>query len=88
MIPQELYVVVSAVVVTGSIVWGFSSWISTRLTKVFDKLEKVQDAILDKLEYHERHDDQRFNQITNELVSIKIRNAARDGNPIPLKEST
>ena len=46
---------------------------------IFEKLEKMQETILDKLEYHERHDDQRFNTVNNDIWAIKVRNAALDG---------
>ena len=46
---------------------------------IFERLEKLQETILDKLEYHERHDDQRFNAVTNDIWAIKVRNAAIDG---------
>lgn len=49
----------------------------------------MTEKILEKLEYHEKHDDQRFNQITseiqnrstsfmNDIWAIKLRNAAID----------
>ena len=42
-------------------------------------LQRFNKDITDKLEYHEKHDDQRFNQIQDDLWAIKLRNAARDG---------
>ena len=39
----------------------------------------MQKVILDKMEYHERHDDQRFHEMNKELWTIKIRNATIDG---------
>lgn len=38
----------------------------------------VEKAIVDKLEYHERHDDDRFGQIRNDLAELRIRNASKD----------
>lgn len=83
MIPQEAVTfattIISASLVTGSIVWGFSAWISGKLTNIYNRIEKAQETILTKLEYHEKHDDQRFASMNNELWTIKIRNASKDG---------
>lgn len=53
---------------------------------IFDKLDELND----KLQYHERHDDQRFHDISdnlnkrfnetyNDIWAIKVRNATIDG---------
>lgn len=39
---------------------------------------KMKDDILNKLEYHERHDDARFSQMNNDLWTLRLRNAALD----------
>lgn len=75
-----LTTVISASFVTGTIVWGFSTMLSNKINVVYSRIEKAQEVILAKLEYHERHDDQRFAAINNELWAIKIRNASKDGN--------
>lgn len=62
----------------GSLVWWLSSQFSAVRSLVYSETGKLREAILDKLEYHERHDDTRFNLISNDLVAIKIRNASRD----------
>jgi hypothetical protein len=88
-IPNEaitfLTTVVSASLITGSIVWGFSAFLSSKLNVIHSRIEKAQEVILAKLEYHERHDDQRFTAVHNELWAIKVRNAAKDSN-IEIKE--
>lgn len=57
-------------------------WLSTQFTRILnfvsEKIDKLEETILSKLEYHERHDDQRFNAVTNDLWTIKVRNASRD----------
>lgn len=45
--------------------------------------EQLKGMILNKLEYHERHDDQRFMSLSNDIWDIRLRNAARDGLPTP-----
>lgn len=52
---------------------------SNQFSRIFSKLETTRDQILDKLEYHERHDDQRFAQISNDLWMLRLRQAAKDG---------
>lgn len=60
-----------------------SWWLSSRFTEmrkeVYSRLETMQEKILNKMEYHERHDDSRFGAILNDLWAIRVRNAARDG---------
>ena len=59
--------------------WVFIVWLSRQFTKVYSKMDELTDRILAKLEYHERHDDQRFQNVSNDIWSIKVRNAAKDG---------
>lgn len=49
------------------------------------KTEQLERFILDKLEYHERHDDSRFNDVSkrleavrDDLWEIRVSNAAKD----------
>lgn len=39
---------------------------------------RMKEDILNKLEYHERHDDERFGQVSNDLWTLRVRNAAFD----------
>lgn len=68
--------------VVGS-VWSLAWWLSKQFgvmrSLVYDKIEALQKAILDKLEYHERHDDQRFTDIRKDIFTIQLRNASIDG---------
>jgi hypothetical protein len=70
-------------------VWGHAIWLSNRfagISKEMDqRFEKVFLAISGKLEYHERLDDQRFNDINNGLWEIRLQNALQ-GHLIPAKE--
>ena len=69
-----------AMIITAS---TLSWWLSSRFTEmrkeIYMQLKDMQDRILSKMEYHERHDDQRFGAILNDLWAIRVRNAARDG---------
>ena len=73
----------STLIIIISAVWGFSIWIGKKFdsTKDFfsEKIEKLETNIIKKLEYHERHDDERFADIKNDVWDIRVRNAARDG---------
>ena len=64
-------------------IWGIAWWLSKQFTAmrglIFSQIEKMQELILAKLEYHEKHDDSRFQSVTNEIWAIKVRNAAIDG---------
>lgn len=63
--------------------WIFAVWINRQFfnirTLVYDTSEKLQNNILTKLEYHEKHDDQRFAQIDKNIWELIVRNAAVDG---------
>jgi hypothetical protein len=67
-----------ALTVVGT-VWGHAIWLSGRFTgisKEFDiKFEKFLQTIMDKLEYHERHDDQRFGHINDSIWEMRLQNA-------------
>ena len=64
-------------------VWGISLWLNAKFldirTLIYSESKLTRDELTRKMEYHEKHDDARFDQISNELWAIKLRNAARDG---------
>lgn len=63
--------------------WIFAIWINRQFSNirnlVYSSSEKLQTNILSKLEYHEKHDDQRFASLERNIWEIRIRNAAIDG---------
>lgn len=65
--------------VAGSGVWWLSRRFSELRHLVYSQNENTINKILEKLEYHERHDDDRFSQITEVLLDIRLKNAARYG---------
>lgn len=78
MIDWNIIAVVVAVVgsILGLARWIFGQFASLK-TFVFDQSEKL----LNKLEYHERHDDSRFGEVNKAIQNIMIQNAvlsARD----------
>lgn len=64
------------------IVWTQALWLSGQFSKmrslVYEATSKVESNLVAKFEYHEKHDDQRFNDIRNDLWMIRLRSAARD----------
>lgn len=64
-------------------VWGHSLWLSKQFNSlrelIYSKVGDLEDVLLSKLEYHERHDDKRFSDMHNELWEMKLRNAATQG---------
>lgn len=80
---MDLSVIISAIglflAIFGS-VWSLAWWLSgqflTTRNIIYSQVEKLQNSFIGKLEYHERHDDQRFAAIMNDLSDLKIRNAS------------
>lgn len=64
-----------------STVWTLAWWLSRQFSNVkaivFSKLEKMEETIKNQLEYHEKHDDDRFAEIRNDIWSIRLENATR-----------
>lgn len=71
------YVVGLFLTIFGS-VWSLAWWLSGQFTGVRKMVYEQTEKFLAKLEYHERHDDNRFGQIQEALTDIRIRNAASD----------
>lgn len=60
-----------------------SWWMGKQFTSLrqlfYELIEKTEASLIKKLEYHERHDDNRFDQLRNDLWEIRLRNAIKDG---------
>lgn len=70
-----IFTIVSAV---SSLTWWLSGQFGSMRNLVFERVSTVEKVIVDKLEYHERHDDSRFGAIRDDLADIRIRNATKD----------
>lgn len=70
-----IFTIVSAV---SSLTWWLSGQFGSMRNLVFERVSTVERVIVDKLEYHERHDDSRFGAIRDDLADIRIRNATKD----------
>ena len=59
--------------------WGLAWWLSGHFSDlrglIYETINKTELAILSKLEYHERHDDSRFDDIKRDLWDVKLRQA-------------
>lgn len=71
--------------------WFSAWWVSKKFGEVHDNIDdkilSLEKNIIQKLEYHERHDDTRFKEIRDAVWNIKIRNAAIDGLNTPARGS-
>lgn len=45
-------------------------WLSNQFGKVTIAFERLRKELLDKLEYHERHDDKRFDRVDNRFTQL------------------
>ena len=69
-------------VFVGGTVWALAWWLSGQFSEVralvYHQMSSVEANILDKLEYHEKHDDARFENVSKDIWDIKIRLAGKD----------
>lgn len=64
-------------------IWSLAWWLSKQFGSiknlVYQQSSALQSIFFQKLDYHEKHDDERFQSISNDLWMLRLRNAARDG---------
>lgn len=56
-------------------VWGLRGWFSNQFLKIYERMDKLETNVLTKLEYHEKHDDERFSQITTQMWEMRLASA-------------
>lgn len=82
-IPDVILVGLAVGVFVGGTVWALAWWLSGQFSDirsfVYQQINRVEQAILGKLEYHEKHDDTRFANVRNDIWDIRVRNATKDG---------
>src|SRR5258708_3123011 len=75
-----LSILVAVFIATMGAVWSLAIWLTGKFYEIrhlmFDKIDSSNKDFMEKLEYHERHDDARFAEVRNDLWELKIRNAA------------
>lgn len=69
----------TVLVFVGGLGWKQANQFGIMKSSIYEKLEKVEGNILNKLEYHERHDDIRFADIKNDFWMLRLRMAANSG---------
>lgn len=78
-IPDSIMISVATGIFVGGSVWGLAWWLSGQFSTirdlVYEQISKTGEAILEKLEYHEKHDDSRFEDIKRDLWEVKLRQA-------------
>lgn len=78
-IPESVLISVATGIFVGGSVWGLAWWLSGQFSGirnlVYEQINKTADAIVSKLEYHEKHDDARFDDIKRDIWEVKIRQA-------------
>lgn len=78
-IPDSIVIAVATGVFVGGAVWGLAWWLSGQFTSirylVYEQINKTADAIISKLEYHEKHDDARFDDLKKDIWEVKLRQA-------------
>lgn len=62
----------AAVASVASITWFMSTQFSKIRNLIYERIMLAERELLEKIEYHERHDDQRFSEIKNDLWTIKL----------------
>lgn len=62
--------------------WALAWWLSGQFSQirtfVYEQISRVEGSILNKLEYHEKHDDSRFDGLGKEIWDIKVRLASKN----------
>lgn len=79
---------ISIVIAIAGSVWSMAWWLSGNFNALRKDFMALGKEIIEKLEYHEKHDDVRFNNINNEIWEMKLRNAALKGIVIQNKPAT
>jgi hypothetical protein len=87
-----LSLVATIIATVGIGVWTASVWLGGQFKQVHEKIdnkiEKLERLFVDKMEYHERHDDQRFNTVQNDVWQIRLENAAREGKNVQISRTS
>jgi hypothetical protein len=82
LITAVLVAVGTSIGTVGSLTW----WLSGQFRSTRDLVYTQIQQVLEKLEYHEKHDDSRFLGIRNDIWEIRLRNATIDGKQLKHKE--
>lgn len=71
--------IVSCLFLILGVVWKHSLWLGNQFASLrellYVKIDKLEENFLTKLEYHEKHDDSRFQELGKEVWRIKLEQA-------------
>lgn len=83
-IPDAVIIAVATAVFVGGSVWGLAWWLSGQFTLlrnlVYEQIHRTETSIISKLEYHEKHDDTRFDDLKRDLWEIRVKQASNTAN--------
>lgn len=70
---------ISSAIIVATGAWWLSGQFSKVRHLVDDKINRLEENLIKKMEYHEQHDDSRFTQVRNDIWHIRLENAAKNG---------
>lgn len=73
---QVLGIIAGVISTVGIMAWRLNSQFNANREYFSMKMEAVVEKILNKLEYHERHDDKRFAEIRDDIWEVRLRQVA------------
>jgi hypothetical protein len=73
----------SLVVATGTLVWFMADQFKKNRAEFWKGITSLHNTMTARLDDHDKKDDRRFDRMTDELWDIKLRNARKDGDPLP-----
>lgn len=85
---EELVRYGGAFLAAWSAAWFLFRQQSALKSLIYTKFDEVKNVFIDKLEYHERHDDQRFDNVRKDLQAIQLQVAINSKNELsrPIRE--
>lgn len=66
---------ISIIIAISGSVWSMAWWLNGHFNNIRKDFLALGKEIINKLEYHEKHDDQRFADVINNIWEIKLRQA-------------
>lgn len=77
--PATIATLISIVGSVAGLGWFMSRQLSQIKDFVYSSSEDVRRSMVEKLEYHERHDDKRFSDIVDDIWELRLKYAAIEG---------
>lgn len=69
--------VITMLIAGGGIIWALSGQFTKTRELVDQKIDKLETTLVNKMEYHERHDDSRFTEVKNDVWQLRLEAAAK-----------